>query len=52
MRGSAGAISSREAGSGTVGHVTAPEPSLVGRRDPEQRSNSIERRGLELQDTW
>jgi hypothetical protein len=34
-RDSTGALMSREAGSGVMGHVTVHEPSLVGRRDPE-----------------
>jgi hypothetical protein len=39
-RGSVGAHLSREARSGAVGHVAAPEPT------------SAERRGLEPEDTW
>jgi hypothetical protein len=31
-RGSAGALPSREAGSGTMGHMAAPETSTIGRR--------------------
>jgi hypothetical protein len=40
MRGSAGALSLREAKSGAVGHGTASELSSVGRR------------GMELHNTW
>jgi hypothetical protein len=39
-RGSAGALSSREAGSGAARHVTAPEPFRIGRQNSE------------LWDTW
>jgi hypothetical protein len=35
MRGSTGALPSREAGSRVMGCVATPEPSLVGRRGPD-----------------
>jgi hypothetical protein len=34
-RGSTGALSSREAGSGAPGYMVVPKPSSVGRRGPE-----------------
>jgi hypothetical protein len=33
--GSAGALSRKEAGSGATGHMTAPKPTSVEKRDPE-----------------